>query len=96
MIVVAEGGQFIHPVTVHEFRIATAETFDVLVSHGPGCIRDLRPGQRRTGYARGALAVHHGLEPAVPALVPLPLLTTADMGHGEQGPAPMDQGATVT
>src|SRR3546814_7478415 len=31
MTVVAAYGQYVHPVTVDEFRIATAETFDVIV-----------------------------------------------------------------
>src|SRR5690606_8576687 len=31
MTVVAADGQYVHPVTVDEFRIATAETFDVIV-----------------------------------------------------------------
>ena len=31
MTVVAADGQYVHPVTVDEFRIATAETYDVIV-----------------------------------------------------------------
>ena len=31
MTVVAADGQYVHPVTVDEFRIAVAETFDVIV-----------------------------------------------------------------
>ena len=50
----------------------------------------------RTGYARGTLAVRHGLAPPVPALDPRPLLTMDDMGHGGMdhgGHAAMGHGA---
>ena len=46
----------------------------------------------RTGYARGTLAVRHGLAPDVPPLDPRPLLTMDDMGHGGMAHAGMDHG----
>src|SRR5690606_8738422 len=79
----------IHPVTVDEFRIAVAETFDVLVEPaGADAFAIFAQDSGRTGYARGTLAVRHGLAPPVPALDPRPLLTMDDMGHGG-----MDHGA---
>ena len=89
MTVVAADGQYIHPVTVDEFRIAVAETFDVLVEPaGADAFAIFAQDSGRTGYARGTLAVRHGLAPPVPALDPRPLLTMDDMGHGG-----MDHGA---
>ena len=83
MTVVAADGQYIHPVTVDEFRIAAAETFDVLVEpSGQDAYAIFAQDSGRTGYARGTLAVRHGLAPPVPALDPRPLLTMDDMGHG--------------
>lgn len=93
MTVVQADGNNVIPVTVDEFRIAVAETYDVIV----------RPGQEeaytvfaesmgRTAYARGTLAVREGLEAAVPELREDPLLTMADMrfsplhqGSGHEG-----------
>ena len=83
LTVVAADGQYIHPVTVDEFRIAAAETFDVLVEpSGQDAYAIFAQDSGRTGYARGTLAVRHGLAPPVPALDPRPLLTMDDMGHG--------------
>ena len=58
MTVVAADGQNVHPVTVDEFRIATAETFDVLVTPaGADAFTIFAQSLDRTGYARGTLAV---------------------------------------
>ena len=97
LTVVAADGQYIHPVTVDEFRIAAAETFDVLVEpSGQDAYAIFAQDSGRTGYARGTLAVRHGLAPPVPALDPRPLLTMDDMGHGGMdhgGHAAMGHGA---
>ena len=86
LTVVAADGQYIHPVTVDEFRIAAAETFDVLVEpSGADAFAIFAQDSGRTGYARGTLAVRHGLAPPVPALDPRPLLSMGDMGHGGMG-----------
>ncbi|HEY5849874.1 MAG TPA: copper resistance system multicopper oxidase [Lysobacter sp.] len=92
MTVVAADGQYIHPVTVDEFRIAVAETFDVIVEPGgQDAYAIFAQDMGRSGYARGTLAVRHGLEAPLPALDPRPLLTMADMGHGGHG-TPMEGG----
>lgn len=83
MTVVAADGQYIHPVTVDEFRIAVAETFDVIVEpSGQDAFAIFAQDMGRTGYARGTLAVRHGLEASLPPLDPRPILTMDDMGHG--------------
>jgi CopA family copper-resistance protein len=86
MTVVAADGQNIHPVTVEEFRIAVAETFDVIVEpSGQDAFTIFAQSMDRTGYARGTLAVRTGLSAPVPEPDPRPLLTMADMGHGAMG-----------
>jgi CopA family copper-resistance protein len=76
----------VHPVTVDEFRIAVAETFDVIVEpSGQDAFTIFAQSMDRTGYARGTLAVRDGLAAPVPEPDPRPLLTMADMGHGDMG-----------
>lgn len=88
MTVVAADGQYIHPVTVDEFRIAVAETYDVLVEpSGQDAYTIFAQDMGRTGYARGVLATRNGLQPEVPALDVRPILTMEDMGHGGMGHA---------
>jgi CopA family copper-resistance protein len=83
MTVVAADGQNIHPVTVDEFRIAVAETFDVIVEPmGQDVFSIFAQDMGRTGYVSGTLAVRAGLRAPIPALDLRPLLSMADMGHG--------------
>ncbi|HEX7283683.1 MAG TPA: copper resistance system multicopper oxidase [Vicinamibacterales bacterium] len=83
MTVVAADGLRVHPVTVDEFRIATAETFDVIVEpSGQDAFTVFAQAMDRTAYAAGTLAVRDGLRAPVPAVDARPLLTMADMGHG--------------
>lgn len=83
MTVVAADGQYVHPVTVEEFRIAVAETLDVLVEPtGQDAFTIFAQSMDRTGYARGTLAVREGLSAPVPDPDPRAILTIADMGHG--------------
>lgn len=91
MTVVAADGQYIHPVTVDEFRIAVAETFDVIVEpSGQDAYTIFAQDMGRTGHARGTLAVRQGLEAPLPAADPRPILTMDDMGHGGMGHAGHD------
>jgi CopA family copper-resistance protein len=83
MTVVAADGQYVHPITVDEFRIATAETFDVIVEpSGREAFTIFAQSNDRTGFAAGTLAAREGLRAPVPDLDPRPMLTMADMGHG--------------
>jgi CopA family copper-resistance protein len=71
---------------VDELRIATAETFDVIVApSGQDAFSVFAQAMDRTGYAAGTLAVREGLVAPIPELDPRPLLTMADMGHGGMG-----------
>jgi CopA family copper-resistance protein len=82
MTVVAADGQYVHPLTVDEFRIATAETYDVIVEpKGQDAFTVFAQSMDRTGFAAGTLAVREGLRAELPTVDPRPQLTMADMGH---------------
>ncbi len=90
MTVVAADGQYVNPVSVDEFRIAVAETFDVIVEPTGNAYTLFAQSMDRTGFARGTLAVHEGFSAPVPSLDPRPLITMSDMGMGDM--AGMDHG----
>ena len=82
MTVVAADGQYVHPVSVDELRIATAETFDVIVEPtGQDAFTIFAQDMGRTGFACGTLATRPGLAAVVPVLDKRPLLTMGDMAH---------------
>jgi CopA family copper-resistance protein len=85
LTVVAADGQDVEPVTVEEFRIATAETYDVIVEpQEDRAYAILAQSMDRTGYACGTLAPRIGMTADIPPLDPRPILTMRDMGmsHG--------------
>ena len=88
MTVIAADGQPVKPVSVDEFRIAVAETYDVLVEPVAEAYTLFAQSMDRTGYARGTLARQMGATASVPLLDPRPWLTMEDMGMGG-----MDHGA---
>lgn len=101
MTVVAADGQHVKPVSVDEFRVAVAETYDVIVEpDSEQAYTVFAQSMDRTGYARGTLAVQEGLSAPVPSPDPRPLIAMGDMGmdHGSMGGmdhgsmAGMDQG----
>ena len=97
MTVVAADGLPVHPVSVDEFRIAAAETFDVIVEpSGQDAFTIFAQDLGRTGYVSGTLAVRHGLRAPLPPLDPRPSLSMADMGHGGMDHAGMDHGVQPT
>ena len=94
LTVVAADGQYVKPVEVDELRIATAETYDVIVEpSGQDAYTIFAQSMDRSGYAAGTLAVREGLRADVPALDEPQLLTMADMGHGPM--AGHDHGAML-
>ena len=83
LTVVAADGQPIQPVAIDEFRIAPAETYDVIVQPADALAYTVfAQAMDRSGYTRITLAPHLGMQAAIPALDPRPMLTMADMGHG--------------
>ncbi|MCJ8167667.1 copper resistance system multicopper oxidase [Atopomonas sediminilitoris] len=88
MTVVAADGQHVKPVSVDEFRIAVAETYDVIIEpDSEQAYTVFAQSMDRTGYARGTLAVQEGLSAPVPSPDPRPLIAMGDMGmdHGSMG-----------
>ena len=78
--VVAADGQNVKPVEVDEFRIATAEVYDVIVEpQEDRAYTIFAKSMSRDGYARGTLATRAGMQAPIPPLDPLPTLTMIDM-----------------
>ena len=95
MTVVAADGQYVEPVSVDEFRIGVAETYDVLVEpHDDRAYTVFAQAIDRSGYARGTLTPDPSLVGEVPAMDPAPTLTHGDMGmamdHSMHGTGGMD------
>jgi len=90
MTVIQTDGQNVEPVTVDEFRIAIAETYDVIVEPKEDRAYTIfAEAMDRSGYARGTLAPRQGMSAPIPSPRPRPLRTMADMGmasvNGEHG-----------
>ncbi len=69
MTVIAADGQPVEPVAVDEFRIGTAETYDVIVEPNANRAYTIfAQSMDRTGFARGTLTPHAGLRADVPAI----------------------------
>ena len=86
MTVVAADGQDVEPVTVEEFRIGVAETFDVIVTPQEDAAYTIFAQDiARSGYARGLLTPDPTWAAPVPELDPVP-----DLGHVDMGMAMAD------
>ncbi|MCK4864600.1 MAG: copper resistance system multicopper oxidase [Gammaproteobacteria bacterium] len=91
MTVVATDGQYIQPVSVDEFRIGVAETYDVIVE--PSAERAYSIFSQaidRSGYARGTLTPDPSMTADVPEMDAAPLLTHGDMGMDMSSMSGMD------
>ncbi|MGE5564464.1 MAG: copper resistance system multicopper oxidase [Bacillota bacterium] len=82
MTLVQADGQDVKPVTVDEFQIGVAETFDVIVTPGDRAYSFVSESIDRSGLGRATLAPRAGMSAPVPPLRPRPLLTMKDMGMG--------------
>jgi len=85
MTVVAADGQYVQPVSVEEFRIGVAETYDVIVEPDDGAYTIFAQSMDRSGYARGTLTPDLGMTAEVPLVDAVPNLTHADMGMDMSG-----------
>ncbi|ROU00463.1 copper resistance system multicopper oxidase [Marinobacter sp. R17] len=92
MTVVQADGNNVQPVTVDEFRIGVAETYDVIVRpREDRAYTIFAESMGRTGYARGTLATREGMQADVPGLRETPWLTMSDMaGMGGMNHGDMD------
>jgi len=96
MTVVGADGQQVEPVTVDEFRIGVAETYDVLVEPKDDRAYTLfAQAIDRSGYAAGRLTPHPSLEAEIPPLDTAPILTHGDMGmaHGSMDQSQINRAA---
>jgi CopA family copper-resistance protein len=80
MSVVQADGVDVDPVTVDEFQIGVAETYDVIVEPANKAYTVFAESMDRSGFVSGTLAPGAGMRADVPALRAPPLLTMADMG----------------
>jgi len=81
MTVVAADGQYVDPVSVDEFRIGVAETYDVIVEpKDDRAYAVFAQNIDRSGYAFGTLSPDPALRAEVPNMDPAPVLTHGDMG----------------
>jgi CopA family copper-resistance protein len=89
MTVVEADGQWVRPVSVEEFQIGNAETYDVIVTPTEDRAYTLvAESIDRSGMARATLAPRLGMAAPVPPLRERPTLGMKDMGMGG-----MDHGA---
>jgi CopA family copper-resistance protein len=94
MTVIAADGQNVEPVTIDEFRIGVAETYDVLVSPKNDVAYSIfAQAIDRSGYALGTLTPNAALSADIPELDPPLALTMADMGMAEMSMGSMDHAA---
>ena len=90
MTVVAADGSNVEPVSVDEFRIGVAETYDVIVEPKEDACTIFAQAMDRSGYARATLAVREGLNAPVPPMDPVYSRTMIDMGMAMSGMSGMN------
>lgn len=84
MLVVAADGQDIVPIEVDEFRMGTAETYDVIVTPTENkAYTFVAESLDREGFALGTLAPREGMKGEIPTHRPRARLTMADMNMEE-------------
>lgn len=84
MTVVQADGNDVEPVTVDEFRMGVAETYDVIVQPlDDAAYTIFAQSEDRSGFARGTLAPRMGMTAPVPPMDPLSTRTMTDMGMGK-------------
>ena len=84
--IIQADGNDIEPVTVDEFRIGLAETYDVIVAPTDETAYTIfAQAQDRSGFARGTLAPRIGMKGSVPPMDPAALRTMTDMGMSMSG-----------
>jgi len=92
MTIVAADGNNVEPVTVDEFRIGVAETYDVIVEpQNNEAYAIFAQSLDRSGYALGSLTTNAQNLASAPTMDALPILSHADMGMN-MGGMKMDNG----
>jgi CopA family copper-resistance protein len=86
LTIVQADGHDVRPVTVDEFQITVAETFDVIVTPvDERAYTIVGEAVDRSGLARATLAPHEGMAAEVPPLRARPVATMKDMGMDMSG-----------
>ncbi|MGH8475362.1 MAG: copper resistance system multicopper oxidase [Methylococcales bacterium] len=86
MRVIEADGQALKPVDVEEFRIAVAETYDILVEpKQDGAYAIFAEAADRSGFAAATLTPRADRKAELPHLRPRTLLTMADLGPAHGG-----------
>ena len=80
MTVVAADGQYVQPVSVDEFRIAAAETYDVIVEPDGDAYTIFAQSMDRSGYTRGHLLRRAEAQALIPKMDQRVELSHQDMG----------------
>ena len=96
LTIVQSDGQNVRPVTVDEFQIAVAETYDVIVTADDRAFTLIAEASDRSGLAHAILAPRAGMTLPMPAVRARPLATMKDMGMGDMVGMGMGSGAPVT
>lgn len=86
LTIVQSDGLNVQPVTVDEFQIGVAETYDAIVTPGDSAYTLVGESVDRSGMARATLSPRAGMVAPVPPLRPRPIATMTDMGMGGMGP----------
>ena len=99
MTVISADGQDVDPISVDEFRVSVAETYDVMIEpKGDQAYTLFAQSIDRTGYASGTLAPRAGMQAEIPRLDQPQWLTMMDMMgamtsmEGVSGMTGMDDG----
>ena len=93
MTVVAADGQDIEPISIDEFRIAPAETYDVVVEpKDDRAYAIFAQAMDRSAYACGTLTPHADLRAETPSMDARPLLSMSDMMGDMRAPMPSMKG----
>ena len=86
LTIVQADGQNVRPVSVDEFQIGVAETYDAVVQPSDDrAYTFVGEAVDRSGMARATLAPRAGMAAEVPLLRKRPLATMKDMGMGDMG-----------
>jgi FtsP/CotA-like multicopper oxidase with cupredoxin domain len=84
--IVAADGNEVMPVSVDEFRIGVAETYDLIVTPNQDRAYTIfAQAQDRSGYARATLATSVGMSADIPPMDPRSLRSMADMSAAMRG-----------
>ncbi len=95
MTIVSADGNNVEPVSVDEFRIGVAETYDVIVEpKGSEAYAIFAQSLDRSGYALGSLTTNTQNLATAPTMDALPILSHADMGMN-MGSMKMDKDETM-